>query len=191
MSAISIIDKNSARLIKLAIIYLLLLTGVVIFAEKAIYKNSSMSEPIGYYLALPGMPVHAGDLVLTCITNNEYKHVFNELGLKDLPGECSNGLPYLIKRIVAASGDKVEVVKAGILINSNLYLNSKQFTEGRGIKLNPLPVGYSHVLSEDEYFMLGNSTHSVDSRYFGVIKKNDIYRRAILIYEGFIPAKKG
>lgn len=163
--------------------YLLFLFLLLKGVENLIYKNPSISEPIGYYFAVPGVKIHTGDLVMTCVTDNSYKHVFNELGLKDVVGQCSNGLPYLIKRVVASTGDRVEITKAGVLINGTLYLNSKQFTEGRGVKLYPLPIGYSHVLGEDEYFMLGKSPHSVDSRYFGIIKKNDIYRKAILIYE--------
>lgn len=162
---------------------LLALFGVVQLLQNIIYKNISISEPLGYYLALPGMPVRKGDLVLTCLTNKEYKHVFNELGMRDVTGQCVNGMMYLIKRIVAVSGDKVNVTASGVWINGVLYKNSKQFTEGRGVKLYPLPYGYSHVLKESEFFMLGNSSHSVDSRYFGVINKADIYRRAILIYK--------
>lgn len=169
--------------IKIIGLSLLILTFVAQLLQNIIYKNISISEPLGYYLAIPGMPIRKGDLVLTCLTNKHYKHVFNELGMKDVSGQCDNGMMYLIKRIVAATGDKVEVTASGILINGILYKNSKQFTKGRGIKLYPLPPGYSRILKEDEFFMLGNSTNSVDSRYFGVINKTDIYRRAILIYK--------
>lgn len=91
--------------------------------------------------------------------------------------------PYLLKTIKAVAGDTVEVTTKGIIINGELQTNSQQFLEGRGVKLYPLPVGYKHTLTSGEYFVLGNTTHSVDSRYFGLIKKNDIYRRAILIYK--------
>ena len=107
------------------------------------------------------------------VSNSSYKKVFNELGLQDT-GQCPNGLPYLLKRISAVSGDTVEVIKDGVLINGQLQINSQQFIEGRGILLYPLPIGWKHKLSTDEYFMLGNSTHSVDSRYFGIINKADI-----------------
>ena len=162
--------------------YLVFMFVAVQVGENLIYENVSISEPLGYYLSLPGIRPHKGELVLTCITDNSYKHVFTELGMRD-SGQCSNGLPYLIKRIVAEKGDKVEVTDSGILINSTLYPNSQQFAEGRGIKLYPLPIGYSHILNDNEYFMLGKSPHSVDSRYFGIIQKKDIYRKAVLIYK--------
>ena len=162
---------------------LLLLFVAVKLGKNIVYRNISISEPLGYYLALPGLPIAKGDLVLTCISNGRYTHVFNALGMKNVTGQCANGLPYLIKQIAAAKGDKVDVTTAGITINGALQANSKQFSHGRGVNLYPLPIGYSHVLTADEYFMLGQSSHSLDSRYFGIVKKNDVYRRAILIYE--------
>ena len=172
-----------AKTLKILITSFIALFLIVGAADNTVYQNISISEPLGYYLALPGVPVGKGDLVLTCITNKGYKSALNALGMKDVTGQCDTGMPYLIKRVAAAKGDKVEITAAGVLINGILFLNSKQFTEGRGVKLFPLPIGYSHVLAADEYFMLGQSPHSVDSRYFGIIKKNDIFRRAFLIYK--------
>lgn len=158
--------------------------GTIILArglENVIYKNTSISEPPGYYLAVPGLAISKGDLVLTCINNN-YKQVFIKLGMKEISGECANGLPYLIKRVSAIQGDKVTISNAGVIINGDFQSNSQQYKAGRGIELYPLPVGYTRVLRHDEYFMLGQSPHSVDSRYFGVVPKKDIFRRAILIW---------
>lgn len=169
------------RQLIVAVTYLLLLLLVFTLFKKVIYRNPSISEPVGYYLAVPGLSFNKNDLVMTCISNNGYKHVLNELGLADVKGQCTNGLPYLIKRISAVSGDMVEVVSDGILINGVLQPNSKQYAEGRGIKLYPLPVGYHHLLAADEYFMLGNSLHSFDSRYFGMVNRKDVYRKVILI----------
>ena len=89
----------------------------------------------------------------------------------------------MIKRISAVKGDAIEVTDDGILINGLLQPNSHLYAEGRGIRFYPLVTGYKHVLEEGEYFMLGNSLHSFDSRYFGIIQKADIYRRAILVKE--------
>ena len=154
---------------------------IVYVGENIIYKNISISEPLGYYLAFPGIRFKKNDLVLTCITNNSYKRIFNELGMKDVAGQCANGLPYLIKRITAAKGDSIQITSAGVSINGIIYPNSKQFIQGRGVNLHPLPIGYSNVLTAGEYFMLGQSPHSVDSRYFGVVNHKDIFRKAIYI----------
>lgn len=185
--------------------YLLVLLLIVVIGRSLIYKNVSISEPLGYYLLLPEVAIRKDDLVLMCVKDS-YKHVFNELGLggdkspdespnssRNVAGQCSNGLPYLLKRVVATRGDRVEVAKSGIKINGILYPNSQQFNEGRGVKLHPLNLGYSHILTENEYFMLGNSPHSVDSRYFGIVKASDIKGRVILIHEtaGKLVAKDG
>lgn len=169
--------------IKIIFISLLILTGIVQLEHNLIYKNISISEPLGYYFAIPFIPIRKDDLVLTCISNKTYKHVFNELGLKNTTGQCENGMPYLIKQVVAMMGDNIEVIESGILINGILYKDSKQFTKVREVKLYPLPIGYSHILKDNEYFMMGDSIHSVDSRYFGIVNIKDIYSKTILIYE--------
>lgn len=172
---------DKAKALKLIVIGFSLIFMLSKTLRNIIYKNISISEPLGYYLALPLVPYTTNDLVLTCLSNNSYKHVFNELGLKD-NNACPNGMPYLLKTIKAVAGDTVEVIGNGVVINGRLQINSQQFIEGRGVKLYPLPVGYKHTLVMGEYFVLGESSHSIDSRYFGIIKEKDIYRRAILIY---------
>ena len=168
--------------LKIMVSCFLLLFVVVKVVNNIFTYNPSISEPVGEYMSLPFVPYHKGDLVLTCISNNNYKHIFNELGMKDEVGSCGNGLPHLIKRIAATEGDEVEVTSQGILINGVLVPKSKQFRQGRGVDLYPLPVGYKHKLAQNEFFMLGNDTHSLDSRYFGIVNKKDVYRRAFLIY---------
>ncbi|MDQ5921374.1 MAG: signal peptidase [Pseudomonadota bacterium] len=164
------------------VVYLVVLLASVFISRTLVYKNVSISEQLGYYLLIPGAKIRKNDLILLCVNDN-YKHVFNELGLRDVAGQCRNGLPYLLKRIAAVTGDRVEVENAGIKINGKLYPNSKQFAEGRGVKLYPLQLGYSRILGKEEYFMLGNSLHSVDSRYFGVVKSSDIHGKVVLVYE--------
>lgn len=163
---------------------------IVQIGNNVVYENINISEPPGYYLAIPGLPIKKDSYVITCITNKGYKHVFNELGMKDVKGQCDTGMQYLVKRVAAVEGDRVDVTSSGILINGTLYLNSRQFLEGRGVKLYPLPIGYSHVMAKDEFFLLGQSPHSVDSRYFGVVKREDIYRRAFLVFRTNIKGDK-
>lgn len=169
-------------MIKKAVLYsgipLLSMYIVVLLLENLIYKNPSISEPTGYYLSLPGVSYTRNNLVLTCISDDSYKHVFTELGMHD-DGACKNGLPYLLKRIAAVEGDKVEITSSGVLVNGVIQFNSKQYQFGRGVNLHPLPLGWVRVLRTGELFMLGESPHSVDSRYFGVIYSKDVYRRAI------------
>jgi signal peptidase I len=87
----------------------------------------------------------------------------------------------LLKRIVAISGDVVHVTNDGILINSHLLKHSKAYQFIRGVALNPLPIGYNHKLATNEYFVMGESDNSYDSRYFGVIGIDNIVSRADFI----------
>ena len=80
-------------------------------------------------------------------------------------------------------GDTIEIADKGVLINGYLQENSYGYPSGRGIAFYPLKPGYKHVLKNDEYFMLGVSPHSFDSRYFGIVKEKDIYRKAVLLWK--------
>lgn len=149
--------------------------------ENFFYKNRTISEPLGWYFAAPGLSYHKNDLVLTCLTNKQYKKVFNQLGLRDVSGQCSDGMPYLLKKVAGVPGDVIKITSSGVFINDVLQPDSIQFKVGRGVALYPLPYTDNLILSKGEYFLLGETTHSVDSRYFGVVLESDIFRRAILM----------
>ncbi len=71
----------------------------------------------------------------------------------------------LIKRIVAVPGDSVEV------IDGELYVNGIRETRGFEKMNDPGIAENKIVLSEGEYFVLGdNRNHSSDSRKYGIIK---------------------
>lgn len=169
------------KFIKYVILPLWFTYMMVFMFENIVYYNPSVSEPLGYYLAIPGLKYQKGDVVLICIPDDKYKLVFNQLGLID-DGSCDNGLPHMLKTIAASKGDVIRVAESGIFINDKYQRNSAQFQEGNGVNLYPLPVGWSHKLKADEFFLLGNSLHSVDSRYFGIVTRKNVYRRAIFIF---------
>lgn len=87
----------------------------------------------------------------------------------------------LLKRVVAGYGDEIKVTANGIAVNTKLFANSRAVTKVKGVLLNPLPIGYQHKLALDEYFMLGETANSFDSRYFGVVKRKVIINQAQLI----------
>ena len=110
-------------------------------------------------------------------TQSSHLGVLHQLGLP-----YTN--PYLLKQIVAVAGDEVSVTPNGVYVNNTLYANSKaqQYNMFHGVRINLLPMSYGKFrLADDEYFMLGKTANSYDSRYFGVIRQQQIYRRAVFI----------
>ena len=97
---------------------------------------------------------------------------------------CGNSSAYLLKQIVAIEGDEVNVTPNGVYINNKLYPNSKiqQNTIHNGVQINLFPMPYGNFrLGSNEYFVLGKTIHSYDSRYFGVINAKQIYRKALYL----------
>lgn len=87
---------------------------------------------------------------------------------------------FLVKRVIGIPGDRVEI-KDGVV-----YVNGERLEE---TYLEDLPFTMTGqyndvVLQENEYYVLGdNRSHSADSRYFGVVKKEAV--KGYLIFRIF------
>lgn len=85
-----------------------------------------------------------------------------------------------ISRVVAVPGDTVEITEEGnLIVNGNLIVDEK-------ISSPTYPAlekqSYPVTLGEKEYFVLGdNRLNSVDSRYFGIVKANEIKGTLIMV----------
>ena len=72
----------------------------------------------------------------------------------------------LIKRVMAIPGDKIKCVSGIIYVN-----NEEVSNYGYGTSFDFPQI----ILGDDEYFLIGdNREDSLDSRYFGPVKKSDI-----------------
>lgn len=96
----------------------------------------------------------------------------------------------LIKRVVAEPGDVIKVLDCKIYITRGSeklslgepYLYKDTCTKGSTF----LKEGRSIKVPEDEYFVMGdNRDHSLDSRVFGPIKKDQILGRVIFRFWPF------
>ena len=142
--------------------------------------NPTKSVTRGYYFIYPSIQYNVNDLVLICLQDKKQAVIMHALKLPYISGECRYEMPYLLKQIVAKSQDIIEITPRGVLINGELRLNSVALREYNHAQFSSLDKR-KFVLGNDEFFVLGQTTHSYDSRYFGIIKGGQIYEKALLL----------
>ena len=81
----------------------------------------------------------------------------------------------LLKEVIAVAGDIVSVTREGIYINGQKYPGTAAVTSdshGNTLKQSKLT---EYLLKKDELLVFGNSSSkSFDSRYFGIVKSNEV-----------------
>jgi len=86
---------------------------------------------------------------------------------------------YLVKRLIGLPGDKVVVLNGVTTIYNIENPEGKLLDEKYVIHENPL--SSEETLGENEYYVMGdNRSNSLDSRYFGIVKKELIVGRPLL-----------
>lgn len=136
----------------------------------ALVWNASASAAVGLYRIENRAP-EIGDLVLVevsaeleeFITQREY-----------LPPEIP-----LLKRVAALSGAKICREDEAVLIDKNHVAEALPF-DSRGRKL-PVWSG-CFILRSDEMFLLNAPQKSLDGRYFGATKLNDVIGVAVPVW---------
>lgn len=84
----------------------------------------------------------------------------------------------LIKRVVGVPGDTIRVKDSKVIINDDII--SEDYLE-KDIIYNGGIAEEEILLGDDEYFVMGdNRGVSKDSRYFGVVKTENILGRRVL-----------
>lgn len=140
-------------------------------AAAGVRVNVTRSIPLGFYRTT-SEPVHTGAYVMFCPPQRE----LFALALKRRyiePGDCPGGSYPMMKRILAAKDDRVQIGPNGVVINGVAIPNSKpRPVDGAG---RPLPhfVGNGTVKAGD-VIVIGESKVSFDSRYYGPIPRAQI-----------------
>ncbi len=154
---------------------------IVVILSRQVVFNPTTSVARGYYFTYPVLNYTVNDLVLLCVNNQVQLSIMHQLHLPYTTNACLNNAPFLMKYIVASANDVVEVTPSGILVNGRFQENSKGIKQYKNISLPTMPLG-KFKLAPDEFFVLGKSSHSYDSRYFGIIKKTQIVAKARLLF---------
>ena len=133
--------------------------------------NASASAPVGLYRLRAEEPVRRGDMVVAWTPEP-----FRSLAAtrRYLPANVP-----LVKRIAAATGDRVCAVDNIVSINGRRVATRQQWDAAQ----RPMPRWSGcHRLNQGEYFLLMDSPLSFDGRYFGVTQRQNLVGRAVLLW---------
>lgn len=159
---------------KWPLLIVLVFVIIGIMYEMGFRINITGSMLIGLYRILGTRDLGHDDLVCVTLSPELMK-----VGLGR--GYIKTSETMLLKRLIALPGDEVIYKDHHITVN-NLYNYdchvSEKDREGRS--MNPVKEG-TYKLGQDEYWVLGRDIDSWDSRYFGPIKKENIYSEVKLI----------
>lgn len=129
--------------------------------------------PYGWYLPTNSNKVNKGDLIV-------FKPDFNNQVMQEGRdrGYIKDNIT-LLKKVIATQGDIVLVSKEGVFVNNILIANSKRvLKDGAGRKLPYMDIN-NYEIKEGEVFVYTPFFKSFDSRYFGVIKEEQIIYKVI------------
>ena len=153
----------------------ILLFGVACHALGA-RINTTRSIPVGLYWT-SSAPVEKGAYVLFCPPPHFNEGVF-ELALDRGyigAGFCPGGYGYMMKRVLAASNDVVNIADDGVRVNGKLLPFSAPAKADKGGRLLPRCQVGSIVLDTSEVLLMSDvSATSFDGRYFGPLHRAQI-----------------
>ena len=135
----------------------------IVFCIKRIMYNVTDSMTKGIYVKKIISDYRKGDIVIFLMDKKYLKFV--ESSLRKNKTEKL----YLLKRIVAVEGDTVETRKDGIVL-----INGEK--KGKIFKIKGLTDKIEdkrYVLKKNEYYVMGDTETSFDSRYLGILRKKD------------------
>ncbi|WP_298236540.1 conjugative transfer signal peptidase TraF [uncultured Azohydromonas sp.] len=144
-------------------------------AAKALglYWNTSPSIPLGLYRATSEL-VRVGSYVLLCLPQGgvfEQAYRRGYLGV----GVCPGGAGYVMKRVMAAHGDHVELDDDGVRVNGQPLPDSAPVRFDGAGRLMPHLQATSATLAPDQVLLMSDRfALSFDARYFGPTSRRQI-----------------
>jgi conjugative transfer signal peptidase TraF len=147
---------------KLVALVLIAATASLVLFSHRLIVNRTHSLPAGFYY-WSGVPIKKGSIVLL---RPDPSITSEQLGIER--GYELHGLP-LLKRVVATSGDWVSVSPSGVRINGETLANSSPLLRDKANRPLTMASMDHYKLSADEAFLMGVTSTSWDSRYFGPV----------------------
>lgn len=151
---------------------------ILIFAIYGHYNfeiNKTESLPAGIYHICRNNVISRNDIVVFCPPYNDFFKFAEKQGYwGGLELVCSNQTPKYMKKAVGIPGDNIVINLSGVYINNNKIKNSEPYQK---ILTDKIFHNYSKniTLKDNEYFLMSDYNRlSYDSRYFGIITKQDI-----------------
>ncbi|HAU4231589.1 TPA: conjugative transfer signal peptidase TraF [Legionella pneumophila] len=135
--------------------------------------NLTESIPIGLYRITSADPIK-NTYVIFCPDDRESFRLARNRGYIDHGLYC-DGYGYLMKKVVAVSGDILSVTKKGVFVNHILIPHSKpKLQDGMKRALPQLQV-MNYQLQKDEVMTMTNQSEwSFDGRYYGLVHTGQI-----------------
>lgn len=153
---------------------IILLLGIGYYSSKNLLINESDSITTGIYRKTLFNNFSKGNYVMFLPEDKFQKYIGK------IPLNKRNGKKIiLLKKIAASEGDEIEVN------NFILYINGEE--KGKLLKLKGLTEispSYKKILKKDEFFLLGETANSFDSRYFGTVQRKELISQVKLLIKG-------
>lgn len=165
------ITKKYKFITKLMIIGIIFFS--IVFCIKRIIYNVTDSMTKGIYVKKIISDYKKGDLVIFLMDKKYLKYVESSLS------KNKRKKLYLLKRIVAVEGDTIETRSDGVVL-----INGEK--KGKIFKIKGLTdkiENTRYILKKDEYYVMGDTETSFDSRYLGILRKKDFKSEVKLLIE--------
>jgi len=135
--------------------------------------NTTSSYPRGIY-RMTNDPIEKGSLVIFCPPDNAAIRQAYERGYIGA-GFCPGGYEYMIKKIMAAKNDHVQISVVGVSVNGALLPNSKPMdADLEGRQLLHINTDIATLDDHSVLLMSDYNPKSFDARYFGLVDKSQI-----------------
>jgi len=149
-----------------------LLTFAFILGISGLRINMTRSIPMGFYWET-SEPIQRGAYIIFCPPVSE---IFDMAKLRGYIGSgfCEGDYGFMMKRVEAMGGDIISISEIGVQVNGKWIVNSKLQRVDKENRLLPKYKTSHFILKSSEVFLMGETTVSFDSRYFGPINISHI-----------------